>query len=103
MKKSGNTIILCILITFLLVVINAGPARCAFVDEKIEQLVKEGDTLIGEKKYQDALKKYQEASEMNPEKAIPHYKIGVAYYFLKDNEKAVEAYKKAIKLDPKYV
>ena len=95
-------IIISILTAFLLGII-ASPARAAFVDDKIAELLKEGDSLIRDGKYDEALKKYQEASDMNEEKADPHYKIGVAYYFLKDYKKAVESYKKAIRINPKYV
>lgn len=103
MKRTSNTIIFCFLAILLFCIANTGYARCAFVDDKIEQLVKEGDSLINEGKYEEALEKYREASEMNADKAVPHYKMGVAYYFLKDYKKAVESYKKAINIDPKMV
>lgn len=103
MKRTFDAIIFCFLAVFLFCFANTGLARCAFVDDKIEQLVKEGDSLIGDAKYEEALEKYREASDMNTEKAVPHYKMGVAYYFLKEYKKAIESYKKAIKADPKMV
>lgn len=103
MKKTIDNIIFCLLAAFLFCIANTGYAYCGYVDDKIEQLVNEGDSLIGKAKYEEALKKYREASEMNPEKAVPHYKTGVAYYFLKDYKNAIDSYKKAIKIDPKMV
>ncbi len=103
MKRTYDAIIFCFLAVLLFCFANTGYARCAFVDDKIEQLVKEGDSLIGDGKYEEALEKYREASEMNTEKAIPQYKMGVAYYFLKNYENAIDSYKKAINIDPKMV
>ena len=103
MKRTFNAIIFCFLAVLLFCIANTGYARSAFVDDKIEQLVKEGDSLIGDARYEEALEKYREASEMNEEKAVPHYKMGVAYYFLKDYKNAIVSYKKAIKVDPKMV
>ena len=71
MMQYKLTIIMCVLTAFLLGII-ASPAKAAFVDDKIAELLKEGDGLIREGKYEDALKKYQEASDMNEEKADPH-------------------------------
>ena len=73
-----------------------------YVEDKINEYVTKGDALVLEKKYTEALEEYKKASEMNREKSVPHYKMGVAYYFLNNDEQAEICYKEAIKLDPSY-
>ncbi|MCE1247955.1 MAG: tetratricopeptide repeat protein [Firmicutes bacterium] len=97
MKK----VFLTVLLSVLLFSFNSS-AFAAFVDDKINELVTKGDALVLEKKYSEALEEYKKASEMNREKAVPHYKMGVAYYFLNQMDKAEASYKEAIKLDPGY-
>jgi len=103
MKKSTRVILFCISILLLLIISSGTRGYCAFVDEKINQLVNEGDKLIKGKEYKEALLKYQEAVKLNDENPIPHYKVGVASYFLKDYDQAIESYKKAIRLEPEFV
>lgn len=101
MLKSGKYIVALFMIIFFLA--NYSIAVGAYTDEKIGEYVRKGDNLILEKKYKEALEEYKKALEMNEEKPVPHYKMGLAYYFLKDYDRAVLHYKRALKLDPDYV
>ncbi|MCD4783640.1 MAG: tetratricopeptide repeat protein [Candidatus Eremiobacteraeota bacterium] len=101
MLKSGKYIVALFLIIFFLA--NYSIAVGAYTDEKTGEYIRKGDNFILEKKYKEALEEYKKALEMNEEEPVPHYKMGLAYYFLSDYDKAVLHYKRALKLDPNYV
>ena len=74
--------------------------------EKAKVLLDEGNALYKDKKdYAGALKKYEAALPMIPESAqgSTWAQIGRAHTMLKEQDAAVQAYKKAIDLDPKNV
>ncbi len=64
--------------------------------EYLEKLNK-GNKLFQEKKYNEALKVYQELLEEQPKFKILNRNIGNCYFAMEDYEKAIEYYKKAIK------
>ncbi|OGW98820.1 MAG: hypothetical protein A3G33_07990 [Omnitrophica bacterium RIFCSPLOWO2_12_FULL_44_17] len=60
-----------------------------------------GTMLYEQQNYENAAKQYQRAIELNPMDSWAHHNLGIICdYYLKDNTKAVEHYKKYIKLKP---
>ncbi len=51
--------------------------------------------------YQDALRAYQQAINIDPEFSYPYNNLGVALSELGRNEEAIRAYQEAINIDPK--
>jgi tetratricopeptide (TPR) repeat protein len=60
-----------------------------------------GNTLALEKNYQEAIKAYDEAIQLDPKFASAWYNKAVALDDLGDHQQAIKAYNKAIELDPK--
>ncbi|MFP4497521.1 MAG: tetratricopeptide repeat protein [Vulcanimicrobiota bacterium] len=91
-----------VLIIFLLitVIISAYAQETPATD--VQQLLDEGDSLILQKEYGQALEKYSQALEKAHQNPDCHYKIGVANYFLKNYDEAINAYKKTIEIEPDY-
>lgn len=72
-------------------------------------LINEGGRLFQQGNYDSAIQKYNEALQIDPNNAIGHNLLGMAYRFkfnqigtqeFKDKE--IESFKKSIELDPKY-
>jgi tetratricopeptide (TPR) repeat protein len=49
-----------------------------------------------------AISNYEDAAGIEPKNAIPHYKVGVVYLRSTNREAALEAFKKAIEVDPNF-
>lgn len=62
----------------------------------------QGDLLRELKKFEDALKAYETAKEGYDETAGYYYGVGCCYSGIGDKEKMVEAFEKALSIDPKY-
>lgn len=60
--------------------------------------VEVGDEQFGEKSYQAALSRYEEASEQKPEDAAVHVRLGRVLEKLNDQPKALEEYEAAAKI-----
>ncbi len=69
-----------------------GPAAAATVGSSIRQ----GNKLYAEKKYEDAVQKYQKALKKQSESDIVNFNIGSAYYQSGDFEKAAGHFQKAL-------
>jgi len=63
-----------------------------------KELYNEGLNLFGEQKHEEAIEKYNEALEIDPNDAEIYMAISMSYQQLQDFEKALEAAKKAIEL-----
>ena len=72
-------------------------------------LINEGGSLFQQGKYDSAIQKYNEALKIDPDNAVGHNLLGMAYRFkfnqtgtqeFKDKE--IEFFKKSIELDPRY-
>jgi tetratricopeptide (TPR) repeat protein len=61
-----------------------------------------GNALYELKRYEDAIKAYDKAIELNPKYTDPWNNKGLVLHKLKRYEDAIKAYDKAIELDPKY-
>ncbi|MDW8088688.1 MAG: tetratricopeptide repeat protein [Bacteroidia bacterium] len=66
----------------------------------IRALVQEGDRLRKERRYEEALQKYEEAIKLDMTKAPLHMRKGEVLAALKRYDQALEAYKKAAELNP---
>lgn len=65
-----------------------------------EELYDQGDKLKDEGKLEEAVQKYLEAIELDPEYALPHSALGVVYGKLGQHEKAIEHALRVCELEP---
>lgn len=77
---------------FYLLSFFKGPAAAATVGSSIRQ----GNKLYAEKKYEDAVQRYQKALKKQSESDIINFNIGSAYYQSGDFEKAAGHFQKAL-------
>lgn len=52
--------------------------------------------------YKNAIKEFEEATQIDPENANAYYFMGYSYYRLKDMQKAREVFAQAYEVDSKY-
>jgi tetratricopeptide (TPR) repeat protein len=62
-----------------------------------------GMASLGSAKYKDAVESFTQAVALNPQDAIAHAKLGLAYSALGDHKPAITAFKQAIKLNRAFV
>ena len=53
-------------------------------------------------KYQEAIESYKQAIEIDPDLALAHNNLGLAYCELGKYEEAIESHMQAIRIDPDY-
>lgn len=96
-KNSTLTLLVLLLISgFITFNIKAGTSS------EVINLVDEGESLINQKKYDEAIKKLELAIEKDPAYGPAYYQMGRAYHYTYNYEKAIGNYKKAYELDPSY-
>lgn len=86
------------------------PGCTAFRDTKTaSSYFEEGAVLVKQGKYDEAIKKYMKGLRREPHSAVGYNYLGIAYRFkyeqlrsLKWRDKEIEAFKKAIELDPNF-
>jgi len=61
-----------------------------------------GCTYFKSGKYEEAIKSFKQAIEIDPDFAEVHYNLGLAYFESGKYEEAIDAYKHAIRIDPDY-
>ena len=64
------------------------------------QKLEEGNKLYYQKNYQDAINKYNEGIQLNPNLLMAYNNRGATYNYLKNYEQAIDNYNKAIKINP---
>ena len=72
------------------------------VDSLINNLKIEGNEFFNKKQYEESIKKYTEAIQLDPDNATIHANRAAAYSKLAQYEPAISDALKAIELDPKY-
>ena len=77
------------------------PTQSALQPDKATESAQElhGDMLMAEKKYQAAIKEYEQAPQGS---AIVANKMGMAYHYMLNATAAKACYERALKLNPKY-
>lgn len=83
-----------IVFIFIMVIFNL-PFLC-FGGSNAKKEVKEGNLLYNEGKFDDALKKYEEAFLGNPDSDIVNFNLGTALYKTDDYEKSLEHFKRSL-------
>lgn len=95
---------------FILATAIALAACTAFRDTKaVSSYFEDGATLVKGGKYDEAIKKYKKGLRREPRSAVGYNYLGIAYRYkyeqlrsLKWRDKEIEAFKKAIELDPNF-
>ena len=72
------------------------------VDSLINNLKIEGNEFFNIKQYEESIKKYTEAIQLDPDNATIHANRAAAYSKLEQHTHALEDCNTAITLDPKY-
>jgi tetratricopeptide (TPR) repeat protein len=95
------------LLFFIIIALTA--SGCNSQNNKSESLMNEGVQLFQQGKYSDAILKYEGALKQDPNNAVGYNLLGMAYRFRFNQagaqefkEKEIEAFKKAITIDPKF-
>jgi serine/threonine protein kinase len=78
------------------------PEPTVILGRSQEDWLKEGNTFLNQKCYEEALKAYEEAIRLDPNYAIAHTSKGYVLYRMRSYEEALKAYEEAIRLDPNY-
>jgi tetratricopeptide (TPR) repeat protein len=73
----------------------------AIQDKMLSDTSKVADSLFKQGKYDEAIQKYKQLIQLNPQDASSHFDLGATYQAKKDFESALAAYRMAISLDPK--
>ena len=102
-KTSGRIIALVLACCIML------PACAGLETKSATDYFEEGASLVKKAKYDEAIKKYKKGLRREPRSAVGYNYLGMAYGFkyeqlrsLDWREKEIEAFKKAIELDPNY-
>jgi Flp pilus assembly protein TadD len=78
--------------------VRASPADAESDPEKLNQ---QGMALYDQERYDEAIHQFLKAVELNPQNAVYHANLAVAYHDNNMPDQALDAYKQAIALDPK--
>ncbi len=105
MKKK---LFLCLFVTAIIVV-NLSIYGCSSQTKNNQNYLDEGIKLFQQGKYKEAIEKYKEGLKSDPKNALGYNLLGMAYRFRFNQlgaqeykEKEIEAFKKAIEIEPKY-
>lgn len=81
-------------------VTSGTPSPASAQADPAKLLVQEGTVLADEKKYAEAIAKYEEAVKLNPAMYLLHGEIGNFYLQMNQPDKAIESYKKVLEKEP---
>lgn len=60
----------------------------------------EGNRLLGEGRFKEAARAFEQSVELNPKSPVAYYNLGIAYKKLGDGENAAHAFEQAVALEP---
>ncbi len=72
----------------------------SFAGADISDIISKGNQALNSNKYEEALKYYQQANQINSEEKSVYRRLGKAYFGLKNYDKAEENYKKYLETSP---
>jgi tetratricopeptide (TPR) repeat protein len=75
-------------------------SKVSLPPQALEHL-RQGQTFLAEKKFDEALKEVQETVRLAPDSSLAQFWLGRVYFYRQDKEQAEKAFKQAIQLDPK--
>jgi len=76
------------------------PVAVARAGDPIAAAMTRGDAALAERRPADAARAYQEAVRGNPQSAVAHFKLGVAYAELNFFPQAIDEWQLVLKIDP---
>jgi Ca-activated chloride channel homolog len=85
---------------FSCIIVSCIPFSSAFAADT-SGIVKRGNKLYKDQKYNDALKSYEQALEKQPDSSLLNFNAGAAHYKTNDFEKAVSSFEKAVLTEDK--
>ncbi|MDD2904574.1 MAG: tetratricopeptide repeat protein [Syntrophales bacterium] len=98
-------------LTLILAGWGCGPSSAPSKTEKASKVslspqakehLHQGQKLLAEKKFAEAVKEFQEATRLSPDSALAYYWLGRGYFYRQDKEQAEKAFQQALQLDPKH-
>jgi len=108
-EKKASLGILFLFLTLILAGWGCGPSGAPSKTEKESKIpppamehLRQGQKLLAEKKFDDALKEFQETVRLAPESPLAHYWLGRCYFYRQDKDPAEKSFKQALQLDPKH-
>ncbi|MEQ8189422.1 MAG: protein kinase, partial [Candidatus Eremiobacterota bacterium] len=97
-KNTIKSIILtCIILVVTLMIFKFSSE--SFNKYRTEKNILKGETYLYSKNHEEALKIFQKILKSNPKESRVYYNLGIIYLNKNENDKAMEAMEKAIKLD----
>lgn len=77
-------------------------ARSAPLSPEAMGHLRQGQALMAEKKFDEALKEFQETVRLAPDSPLAHYSVGRCCFYRQDQEQAEKAFIQALELDPEH-
>ena len=104
LKRFGFVLFVAIMFVMLTVAVAFSQKRESTVDKKTEAQTKIslGDSYMKQGNGGLAVSNYEAAAVLTPQDPLPHYKIGVVYLRSTNKDAAMEAFQKAVAVDPSY-
>ena len=73
-----------------------------YIGQDSQQSTIAGKQWLDQQRYDEAIAAYRQAVRLEPQNALAHYGLGVAYSRKGENEQAIAAYREAIRLQPEH-
>ncbi len=98
--KGHLTYTVFVLVLLIMPLTFSGCTHASFVDEVTKAaaftLKEEGNALLAQKQYEEALEKYKESMELNPDYIPNYYNLGTTYAYLGNKKEAIKNFNLAI-------
>ena len=90
-------------IAFLALILVLSVGGCSSDLSKAQLAFREGTDLLQQPHYENAIRAFDKAIQLDPSFSVAYYSRGYAYGELGQHERAIQDFDKAIQLDPGYV